>query len=124
MMLPFEAPGPTKPQLIVEYCTAPDSASKEVWYRYDSQYSDVKACVVIYRADCVVFKHTPKGVWLIGHDGKDHFVLNDAARRYAYPTIKDAQRSFLRRRRRQIAILTAQLQNAKDARDLAKELFK
>ena len=60
-----------------------------------------------------VVKETPKGVWL-----KDwlnpckKFVLRDAKKRFACPTKKEAQESFIHRKNRHIAILSNQLANA------------
>ena len=53
---------------------------------------------------------TNRGVW-IDEFGKERFVLNDARKRYAYPTEEQAVASFLARKKRQRALLTLQLQS-------------
>ncbi len=99
------------------------------WYRYeDIRYAppldefdapvgdgSVGLMLTKYR----VTKTTPKGVWLehYGWPFEPHpfFVLQDARKRFACPTIAEARESFIARKNRQIRILTAQLRNAKDA---------
>jgi deoxyribodipyrimidine photolyase-like uncharacterized protein len=58
-----------------------------------------------------VAKETPKGCWIDVY-GKRKFILNDAVKRYACPTKELALQSFIARKRRQCAILRAQLENA------------
>lgn len=76
-----------------------------------------------------VTKHTPKGVWLhgAGWDGGKKFVLRDARKRYACPTVDEAMESFLARKKRQLSILTAQASGVREAIALAEnkptELF-
>lgn len=114
----------------------------EYWYRYE----DVKYAAPIdeyerpigegrvevrlrkYR----VIKHTPKGVW-ISQDfwftpHHDHiypdnvnkkFVLRDARKRFACPTIEEALESFKARKKRQIRILRAQARDAEKALEKA-----
>jgi len=54
--------------------------------------------------------------YVIDEFGRDKFVLKEAKRRYAYPTIAEAKLSFLKRKDRQIEILERQLRQAKFAR--------
>jgi len=53
--------------------------------------------------DCLrIIKKTPKGVWVsLGYDDKK-FILDDARKRWAYPSIKEALESFRIRKERQI----------------------
>jgi hypothetical protein len=57
---------------------------------------------------------TTCGVWLDVF-GVRKFVLLSASKRYAAPTIEEAQVSFCFRKRRQIKLLTAQLTRATNA---------
>lgn len=61
-----------------------------------------------------VIKETPKGAWIhYGFDKK--FVKLDARKRFACPTIEEAAESFKARKRRQIKILKANLNEAEVA---------
>jgi hypothetical protein len=76
------------------------------WYRYDdSRWFDSRPSVHlrVFR----VARETPKGVWLAEY-GFEKFVLNDARKRFAYPTIELARESFLIRKRRQLGYLSSQ----------------
>jgi hypothetical protein len=66
------------------------------YYRYDGyKYAQCDS----YR----VTKCTPKGVWVsLGYGVKEKFILNDARRRWAYPTKELALESFRIRKERQI----------------------
>jgi hypothetical protein len=62
----------------------------------------------------VVVRRTPKGVWLdLGFHKR--FVLLDAKKQWASPTFEAARDHFKARKRRQISILQAQLNDAKAA---------
>jgi hypothetical protein len=105
----------------------------EYWYRYenrtvstgwDSDYevstgSRVEVSLWKFR----VLKHTPKGVWLQRYVvyGDKRFVLRDARKRFACPTIEEALASFIARKDRQIRIHTARLREAEEARTIAQE---
>jgi hypothetical protein len=58
-----------------------------------------------------VTRVTPKGKWIDAH-GERKFILNDARKRYACETLELAVESFKARKRRQIALLAAQLRRA------------
>jgi uncharacterized DUF497 family protein len=67
----------------------------------------------------VLVKETPKGYW-IKHtwDNQDEYkkwVSNDGKKRHAYPTKEEALINFKARKNRQIKILSARLENAKNA---------
>ena len=101
----------------------------DLWYRYeDIRYAPPldefdepigDGSVGIMLREYRVVKDTPKGVWL-EHDNwlfdpEPKFVLRDARKRFACPTITEAKESFFARKNSQIRILTEQLSNAKDA---------
>lgn len=66
------------------------------WYRYDGY--EYVSC-----SPYKVLRHTNKGVWLeMGYGIKPKFVLNNARKRFAYPTKKEALESFRMRKLRQI----------------------
>ncbi|ESY35809.1 hypothetical protein NKK48_01790 [Mesorhizobium sp. C386A] len=98
-----------------------DEASLEAtgWYRYeDSSAYHSSIHLRRYR----VLRETPKGVWLDDY-GLERFVLKDAVKRWAYPTIELAQASFLIRKRKQVAHLENYLAHAKAVRDAAEKFF-
>lgn len=70
-------------------------------------------------------KRTAKGVWirLAKYDhAKPRFVLDNAIKRYAYPTKAEALKNFIYRKTRHIRIAESQLAEAKIALRLAKDL--
>ena len=97
----------------------------EYLYRYDDQkYSrgldmfdepirGFNTSVVLNKFE--ITKRTPKGAWvkLYGWDHKEKFVLLTARKQYACETLEEAKQSFRMRKRRQIKILTAQLEHVK-----------
>jgi hypothetical protein len=85
---------------------------KQFYYRIrDGCFEGGRA--YLYAESIPVLRETKKGVW-IGYDeeGK-RFVLNDARKRYACPTVEEALESLKARKHRQIRILQGQLENAK-----------
>lgn len=100
------------------------SANTECWYRYNSVstsngYIDEwgEFCrsgppsVKVELEELPVAKKTKKGVRLVG----GRFVLRDSRKRFACPTISEAQDSFIARKEKQIKILQEQLRQAKIA---------
>lgn len=78
----------------------------------------VEVVVLSYEVE----KETPKGVWLRRQygttgwtDTEKHFVLRDARKRLACPTVEEAYESFFARKTRQIRILNAQAAKAERA---------
>lgn len=78
-----------------------------------SFYHDTDVELVKYE----VISHTPKGLWI-----KDtstwkmrRFILNDAVKKFAHPTLPLAEKSFRARKARQIKIHMARVQSARDA---------
>lgn len=90
------------------------------WYRYEdrryaSAYGDGPGEVRVVLQEFRVRKVTPKGVRL----DNDRFVATAARKRFACPTKAEAMESFLARKKRQRAILSAQLRNVEKALKLA-----
>ena len=77
----------------------------DYWYRYDDTPGE--GGVYIAKRAFPVLRYTPKGVWL-NVWGTDRFVRRDALKRFACPTLKEAQLSFRARKSRQLAILKGQ----------------
>lgn len=116
-----------------------------VLYRYqtsllekeEGDYYEVKLDLREYR----IIRETPKGFWIWigwglyennlpniyneGSDAKEYatkqlkaglkWVSNDSKKRFAYPTKKEAQINFQKRKQRHIKILKSQLSRAEDA---------
>lgn len=68
----------------------------------------------LYLHSYEVLKETPKGVWIQAY-GTKKFILQNARKKFACPTIEEAIESFIARKKRQIRILSGQLENAKMA---------
>ena len=102
--------------MLLDFATRPTVAENDVeyweerpldgaWYRYEDSSSH-QSSVHLRRPR--VIRETPKGVWLDDY-GVERFVLKNARKRWAYPTIELARESFLIRKRKQIGWLRAQL---------------
>lgn len=92
--------------------------NEEVYYRfYDQTFSggSIELLLRVYP----VLRHTPKGVWLDTYTGKK-FVLRDAYKQFACPTLEKAMESYIARKKRQIAIYHARLETAERALRIAK----
>jgi hypothetical protein len=95
---------------------------QEFWFRYvDRHYAAMldeferpmgRGRSAIGLLSFPVAKHTPKGVWLHLGGGQKRFVLKDARKRYACPNIVEARTSYIERKKKQVKILTAQLETA------------
>lgn len=96
----------------------------EVYYRYVDP-EDREYPIVLLKVP--VISHTPKGVWVkefpwwVGDDAPKKFVNNSTTKRYAYPTIEEAKAAYLARKKRQVMILSGQLQFAQELHDGARE---
>lgn len=92
------------------------------WYRYEDvrhanidEWGDVgDTYTEVYLREYQLLKVTPKGVWLDRY-GTRRFVLRDARKRFACPTIEEAQKSFLARKNAQIRIYQERIDNARRA---------
>lgn len=62
-----------------------------------------------------IIKRTPKGAWISTCDWTDDkkFVLLIARKQYACETTEEAKQSFIMRKRRQLEILSTQLEHVK-----------
>jgi hypothetical protein len=80
------------------------------WYRYED--SRTTNGIHVYLREFHVIKYTEKGAWIEQY-GQERFVLKDARKRYACPSKEEALESFRARKKRQILILTSQLERAK-----------
>lgn len=84
----------------------------DVYYRAEinTENDQVKGAVVfhsIYYRTFTVVRRTPKGVWVKEEwYSKERFILNDADKRYCYPTQELAINSL--RRRQQMRVMHAQ----------------
>lgn len=82
-------------------------------YRYYNNSS------YIYLKEHKVIKETPCGYWI---EEDDNWTLNDkkwvsktSKKRFAYPSLEEAANNFILRKKRQIAILQAQVNISKNA---------
>lgn len=107
------------------------TGESEVWYRVEDRLSsggslDVHgeyvpggSYVTVQVVKFPVIKNTPEGAWLrVG--GERRFVLREARKRFAAPTVELALESFIARKTRQVGILEAQARNARRAIEIAK----
>jgi hypothetical protein len=109
------------------------SAVGDIWYRYEDvrcapmwdefEHSFGTGRVAVELREYRVVKVTNRGVRLTyafyGTWSWTRFVLFDSRKRFACATKEEAFASFVRRKQRQVAILTAQLDRAKCALALA-----
>ena len=104
--------------------------TEEFWFRYENhryaapvdEWGDVvgRGHLEVVLLKLRVLKHTPKGVWLDASRSRMWsqfrcFVLRDARKRFACPTIEDAKESFVARKQRQARIYRARLADAEEA---------
>jgi hypothetical protein len=76
---------------------------------WDRPLGDGRSYVQVHRFRVV--KETPKGVWLegAGRFGQDRFVLRDARKRFACPSVEEAWESWRSRKQRQLRLLRLQI---------------
>lgn len=67
-----------------------------------------------------VLRETPRGCWIEVEPGQKKFVLATAHKRHAYPTKAEALASFIKRKTRQITILSKRLALAQENLRIAK----
>jgi hypothetical protein len=93
------------------------------WFRYEDRaaYDDYSPARIVLRCMRVI-RETAKGVWLDDWS-VPRFVLKDARKRFAYPTIELARKSFLIRKRHQVGHLSRQHDHAVAILKRAEELF-
>lgn len=78
--------------------------------------------VVVTLHEFKVLSHTRKGVW-INHGGRKKFILKEALRRFAAPTVAEAKRDFIARKNRQISIYAARIETAEKALALIEDAW-
>jgi len=71
--------------------------------------------VVVYLYSFPVVRRTPKGAWICGVIGKERFVRLDARKRFACPTIEEARKSFVARKKAQLRIYEAMIHRVEKA---------
>lgn len=96
-----------------------NEAEQVFWFRYHDTPTEDGMRVYLERLP--LLRTTPKGVWLRNYVS-DRFVLNDARKRFAYPTEKEALQSFIMRKKRQIGIYAARHDQAVEALAIAKDM--
>lgn len=89
----------------------------ECYYRYYDSGGEY-----VYLHAFRVLRRTPKGVWVEteGYPRYERFVLDSGRRRFCYPTLEEAWASFLKRKERQLLILSAQHDTVAKLLDAAK----
>ena len=89
------------------------------YYRYEDsleidEYDRVYNIVTCY--EFPVIRKTKCGVWIATFSEKSKkFILEGEGKRYAYPTEEAAQKSFIKRKERQMSIYAARIERAKRA---------
>ena len=82
------------------------------YYRYEDHSSSYNLRTSLYRFRVV--KTTLRGVWIkLSYGEKDRFILNNARKRYAYPTKELAWESFKIRKAWRVMHLESQLNYAR-----------
>jgi len=94
-------------------------------YRYENLYADGTTRVELREFNVV--KRTAKGywiqLWVFSFDDKK-WVSDNARKRFAYPTKKEALFNFVKRKDAQIRILKSRLKLAELASDKARLMYK
>jgi hypothetical protein len=86
------------------------SHTSNTWYRYED--TRTTNGIHVYLREFNVVRYTPQGAWIEQY-GHGRFVLRNSRKRYACPSKEEALESFRARKKRQIKILTSQLERAK-----------
>jgi len=114
----------TKQPLLMELSPNPYNHSGLLLYRYEGSsihYSDGGINRQIYLYKFGVIRETPK-CFVIDHWGKEKFVLKKAHKRFAYPTLADAWKSFKIRTQHRIGYAQARLDSANDVWSMIQEI--
>lgn len=84
-----------------------------------------KGRIELFERKFEIAKRTPCGAWIFIHGWNDEkkFVNLKATKKYACETIEDAKQSFIARKKRQIRILTARLNDANYFLTIAQNKF-
>jgi len=82
----------------------------QVLYRYVNDFG------YLVERDYRVLRETRSGKWVIDpFKGTEHFVLNNAKKRLAYPTKEEALTNFIKRTERHIMFAEGNLKRANEA---------
>lgn len=110
----------------------------DIWYRfvdvryaaYVNEFGEAEGVgrLEVRLDQYTVVKTTPKGVWLSLRFGdftcgSNRFVLRDAHKRFACPTIEDAKVSFIARKTRQRKIHAAAVARAEEAMRIVEKKY-
>jgi hypothetical protein len=98
------------------------------WYRYEdtrhatiNEWGDVEgpSYVAVYLRKYELVKETPKGAWIrLGPFSGKRFVLREARKRFACPTIEEAKESFIARKTAEIRHNQNRINHARRAIDI------
>jgi hypothetical protein len=99
------------------------SAVGQLAYRYENSTYQESGIELIELHKYEVVKLTQSGAWIVDEllRSERRFVLANARKRYAWPTIEAAQESYFRRKRVQAGTLKRQLAGAKHLLELARQ---
>lgn len=107
----------------------------EYWYRYEDYHTAPpldeweqpvgRGEGYITLRKWIVLRYTPKGLWIEYETeyGSKKFILAGAHKRFACPTIEEAQISFLARKKKQLGILETRAGDVRDIITKAKRKF-
>lgn len=105
---------------------APTSYFRYEEVRYGTGYTDQSgeyvstgSYVKLQLREYQVLKHTPRGVRIDDYRLGGRFISRDWNKQWACPTVEEARLSFIARKKRQMLILRARLQQAEEAMALA-----
>lgn len=108
---------------------------KEYLYRYeeirwslglDEFDNPIQGCrLEVSLSKYEIAKRTPKGAWVYRYSftSDKKFVNLSAKKKFACESIEEAKESFLRRKERQIQILSSQLKEAKKAKSIIENMI-
>jgi hypothetical protein len=90
------------------------------------EYVSTGSYVRLQLREFKVIKETPQGVRINAYDWREpngKLILRTWNKQWASPTVEEARKSFIARKRRQALILEARLRQAKEAMELAEQGF-
>lgn len=96
----------------------PENLGPGYLYRFDGFGDDITCNYYL------IHHETPKGVIIKFYNGKTKFINNSWKKKFAYPDPEEALEAFIYRKKKQIDILTFQLEKAKDHLKLAEDYIK
>jgi len=84
-----------------------------MFYRYESYPDYQSICLRLVTFNFV--KETPKGYRISVYGGKTKWIPKESHKRYAFPTEKEARKSFIARKERQLRLLNWQILDVEQA---------